>query len=71
MYIFEIIAKILRDRKIRKLTSEETVTEDNNENCKHIYLAIDSTKDYLACYNCGHVIKNENKPNKKKNIFEI
>ncbi|OGH97484.1 MAG: hypothetical protein A2287_05735 [Candidatus Melainabacteria bacterium RIFOXYA12_FULL_32_12] len=70
MYIFEIIAKFLRDRKIKQGFLQEIETEENYEDCEHVYLAIDSTKDYLACTKCGHVIKNTYKP-EKKNIFKI
>ena len=70
MYIFEIIAKFIRNRKIGHNSLQEDEIQETYEDCEHIYLAIDSTKDYLACNKCGHVIKNTQKP-EKKNIFKI
>lgn len=58
MYIFEIIAKLIKNHRLRKNSSPMLNSEENDGNCSHIYLAIDSTKDYLACNKCGHVIKN-------------
>jgi len=58
MYIFEIIAKLIKNHRLKKNSSGISSSEENDENCSHVYLAIDSTKDYLACNKCGHVIKN-------------
>lgn len=39
---------------------DEAAEEGVEEECEnHIYLPIDSTKRFLACKNCGHIIKNE------------
>ena len=56
MYILEIIAKLLKNRKVKNVASFEE--QDDASDCNHIYMAIDSTKDYLACTKCGNVIKN-------------
>ncbi|MDD3013815.1 MAG: hypothetical protein PHC34_08955 [Candidatus Gastranaerophilales bacterium] len=69
MYIFEIIAKIIRDYKRGKNSFRETGAEEDYEKCEHVYYAIDSTKDYLACTKCGNVIKNQHK--EKINIFKV
>ena len=62
MYIFEIIAKIIKDFKEKNKISHNfgmETEEELQEACeKHVYLPIDSTKEYLACKNCGHIIKN-------------
>lgn len=62
MYIFGIIIKFLKKVKSkRKKISGLTVNIDteNVEDCQnHIYLPIDSSSEYLACKNCGHIIKN-------------
>lgn len=62
MYVFEIIAKIIKKFKEKKKVSYKfgmEVDEELQETCEeHIYLPIDSTKKYLACKNCGHIIKN-------------
>lgn len=77
MYIIEIIAKFILKRKTAnnyKPDLEESEFLDDYKNCKHIYIAIDSTKDYLACNKCGNVIKNtkefKNKP-EEKNFFKM
>lgn len=62
MYIIELIAKMIRDRKYKP---ENDAPEEENEQCNHVYFAIDSTSDYLACNKCGNVIKNF-----KKNFFK-
>ena len=68
MYIIEIIAKLIKNHKKKKEFSQDNTLEEDFEVCNHIYLAIDSSKDYLACNKCGDVIKNKHK-NIKKNIF--
>ncbi len=62
MYIFELIAKIIKDLKEKKspIFPHKIENEDPQECENHIYLAIDSTREYLACKNCGHIIKNKN-----------
>lgn len=71
MYIIEIIAKFFLNRKTKKFSIiEEIEFEEENESCEHIYIAIDSTKDYFACTKCGNVIKNNLKP-EKINIFKL
>lgn len=69
MYIIELIATIIKDRSRKKQQSlSEEETEDTTE-CKHIYIPIDSTMDYLACNNCGDVIPNSHKKTAAKNFF--
>lgn len=70
MYIFEIIAKLIRNGKLKHNSLQEDELQETYENCEHIYLAIDSTKDYLACNKCGNVIKNTQK-SVKNNIFKV
>ncbi len=55
MYILEIIAKILKNRRKSKKNEQGT---DPGYICDHLYLPIDSAAEYLACNKCGHVIKN-------------
>lgn len=62
MYIIELIAKIIKSRKVK---TPVDLPQEELEDCEHIYYAIDSTSDYLACSKCGNVIKNY-----KKNIFK-
>ena len=69
MYIFELIARKILNKKNKNSTYDVYSQETDYEECKHVYLPIDSTKEYLACNNCGKVIKNT-EYNKKKNIFK-
>ncbi|MDD3014247.1 MAG: hypothetical protein PHC34_11140 [Candidatus Gastranaerophilales bacterium] len=63
MYILELIAKAIKNKRKKNKFSEEN--ENEYETCDHLYFAIDSTADYMACSKCGDVIKNF-----KKNIFK-
>ncbi len=55
MYILEIIARILKNRRKSKKKEQEAPPDYF---CEHLYLPIDSAAEYLACNKCGHVIKN-------------
>ena len=69
MYIFEIIIKkIMQKRQPLQEEAENLDVQDENEECEHFFLPIDSTADYLACNKCGFVVKNDKKP-KPRNIF--
>jgi hypothetical protein len=64
MYFLEIlIKKILSLKERKKIKFQDNFTkvpDEYQEECeKHIYMAIDSSKNYLACKNCGHLIKRE------------
>lgn len=61
MYLIEILIKKFKKSEKKTTpffpaTGGEEAVSYNCEN--HIYLPIDSTKVYLACKNCGHIIKN-------------
>lgn len=58
MWIFEILYKTIVDF-IQKQHKKEII-EQETEECKHIFLPIDSTKKILACSKCGMLIKSEN-----------
>jgi hypothetical protein len=68
MYIIEVIIKFIRKIRGGKDVlppppvefDEETGNMADDECENHIYLPIDSTKRFLACKNCGHIIKNVN-----------
>jgi len=70
VYIVEFIIKYFKKRKIKP---EEYEIEENTENCKHVFLPIDSSSDYFACSLCGHVLQNtKNSANlQKRNIFKV
>lgn len=63
MYIFELIYKLLTNKKKKKAVEFE---EKEYSSCRHLFLPIDSTKEYLACTKCGLVIKRE----EEKNFFK-
>lgn len=62
MYLIELILKKWLNKKKKKIPAIFELNEQEEvlyENCeRHIYMAIDSTGDYLACKNCGHIIRN-------------
>jgi len=59
MYLVEFIIKKIRNLKRKnKAVYNPVQEEDRNNDCEsHVYLPIDSTKEVLACKNCGHIIK--------------
>jgi len=84
MYFIEAIVKYLRKDKfseildnhdkmqsynpLEEIPLEESLNEDESENCEHIFMPIDSTGEILACSKCGQLIKkSELKP---LNFFE-
>jgi len=70
MYLIELILKKWLKKKEKKdpvLFEFKEQEEDLYKNCdRHVYMPIDSSCDYLACKNCGHIIKNT-KDKKYKN----
>ncbi|MEI7474017.1 MAG: hypothetical protein WCK67_04495 [bacterium] len=69
MYIIEIIAKFLQNRKEKKQLNIDL--DEELESCEHIYVAIDSSKTYLACYKCGNLIENNGEIKINKNPFSL
>ena len=63
MYIIELVYKLLTNRKTKKTVDIE---EKEYVKCEHLFLPLDSTKEYLACTQCGLVIKKED----EKNFFK-
>ena len=63
MYIIELVYKLLTNRKTKKTVDLE---EKEYVKCEHLFLPLDSTKEYLACTKCGLVIKKED----EKNFFK-
>ncbi|MDD3593725.1 MAG: hypothetical protein PHX18_03755 [Candidatus Gastranaerophilales bacterium] len=52
MYLIERIVKLLQNKK------EAPEIKEEQEECEHIFLPIDSSCEYLACSKCGLIIKN-------------
>jgi len=74
MYLIELIIKKFFKKEAseanKEFPEELNPDEEAYRNCeKHLYLPIDSSCDFLACKNCGHIMRN---PNKKtsRNIFK-
>ena len=65
MYVFEKLIKLIQDKKKQKPVSADT---EETSVCEHVFLPIDSSKEYLACYNCGLVVKS--KEMKDVNFFK-
>lgn len=75
MYIIEIIVNTFLKLKKPKDTTFVQIDEtfggevENSDDCEHIFMPIDSTKEVLACSKCGLVVNK--KDLKKYNIFKI
>lgn len=73
MYLIEFLVKFFSNKKLpppqpKMYDDEEEQLEDVNE-CKHVFLPIDSTKKVYACSKCGYVITKDDFDN-KRNIFK-
>lgn len=72
MYLLELIVKyIFPNKKFEARKKYDPLAQEeleNNENCEHIFLPIDSTGETLACSKCGLVVNK--KDLKDKNIFK-
>ncbi len=76
MYILELISELIKKNKTKDkdkivdfaLNQEINDSDENEEDCNHIFIPIDSTKQTLACSKCGYVIKASDIP-KNKNFF--
>ncbi len=56
MYIFELIYKLINNKKNKKPAPDFDSGEEY-EKCEHIFVPVDSTKKVLACSKCGAVKK--------------
>lgn len=68
MYIFEIIAKLIKNRKNKEIKSSFSVV-DYEEVCSHSFYPLDSTGELLACSKCGIIKKNSEMVVKTRNPF--
>lgn len=67
MYIFELAAKLLKEKKHKKNINPPEI--DYEEKCSHVFLPVDSTGETLACSKCGLIVKNDSSKYKPKNPF--
>lgn len=67
MYIFEFITKLIRNRKNK--ISQDDMGQNEYEECKHIFLPVDSTGEILACSKCGVIVKADELNTMPKNPF--
>lgn len=74
MYIFELIAKLLKekkeaDKKSDSFENNQLEEVDYTEVCEHTFFPIDSTGEILACSKCGLTISSDELNAKPKNPF--
>ncbi len=78
MYLLELIVKYFKKDRFTEVLDEydantalnplqEIPEVENDENCEHIFMPIDSTGEILACSKCGLVVNK--KDLKYKNFF--
>lgn len=61
MYLIEFIVKkwFTKKKEFPVIPEPEDNEKELHKNCdNHLYMAIDSTCDFLACKNCGHILRN-------------
>lgn len=58
MYIFELISKLIDNYKHPK---PKAPAVEENQDCEHVFVPVDSTKRVLACIKCGILMKNNEK----------
>jgi len=72
MYIFELIAQVLKPKKKKMISYNPMLQEDDiiekSEDCDHLFMPLDSSNTMFACKYCGLVVPAEKLKN--KNIFE-
>lgn len=68
MYIFELILKYIRGKNYKQnlspniLTQNDTNKAEDDEDCIHLFMPVDSSGEVLACKYCGLIIyKNDYK----------
>ena len=58
MYIIECILKRLFPKKNKNKYNPLGISSDENENdCCHEFMPVDSTGEILACIKCGFIVK--------------
>lgn len=70
MYIFELIVDAFKSKKYRQFEYSEPQDADitdEDSNCEHCFLPLDSSNTTFACKYCGLVVPREKL--KDKNIF--
>ena len=69
MYIFEVITKIIKGKKYKKLFPYQADYQDdiveNPDDCEHLFMPLDSTNEMFACKYCGLVISKDQLNNKQ------
>lgn len=74
MYIIELIVRYLKGKTYKKRNEYNPLEvvpdglEETSENCEHLFMPLDSSKELFACKYCGLVVPREKLKN--KNIFE-
>ena len=61
--------RIRSENLLNYIPLEEDIETQEDLNCEHIFMPIDSTGEILACSKCGELCRKSDL--KKKNIFKI
>jgi hypothetical protein len=71
MYIFELITKIIKNKKNQNniCVNFEQNDADYTEKCEHTFFPIDSTGEILSCSKCGYIINKTSLKIKNNNPF--
>ena len=61
MYIFELLFEAFKNPKFKKKTYNplddiSKSEEEEEEDCNHCFLPLDSSQEYFACKFCGKVV---------------
>ncbi|MBQ8458717.1 hypothetical protein IJ541_01290 [bacterium] len=70
MYIFELIAQYFKGVKINRknfdpLDNPQDGLVEDSDNCEHLFMPLDSSKEMFACKYCGLIVPKNNLENKK------
>jgi hypothetical protein len=69
MYIFEVLTKIFKEKKYKKLFPYQADYKENiietPEDCEHFFMPLDSSNEMFACKYCGLVVSKDKLNNKQ------
>ena len=66
MYIFEFLIKYLKNKPKFKYKSYDPMEnipnglEEDSQNCEHLFMPLDSSKENFACKYCGLIVNKKN-----------
>lgn len=68
MYLLELVVKLFKKSEKQTPDFDPFVVEEDDTQCEHIFLPVDSSGEVLACSKCGLVVNK--KDLKDINIFK-